>query len=390
MGRFQFLSLCFLLQLLLQCTESFDIQAFNFDRILVVEGTITNELKQQVVKLSRSIPLDATVPDIEENADVQVVDTDGQAFQFSFDPATGVYRSDVAFAARPESAYTLIINTQDGRVYTSSEVVLPPIVPIARVYAEISSDAGANGIDIFVDSEEAPDEVRYFRYEYEETYKIKVPQPSHFTWAIEDYDVGSGLYEISLTRRKPETICYSSNYSTGILQSSTRELERNRIFRFPIQHIYRRNPILRERYSILAKQYVQSLQAHTFYQTLNDLGGQGSLLSEVQPGFPPGNISSSDNSDERVVGFFEASSVSTKRMYTNYKEFVFEFPPYFIACDRIRMFPYAEMIQKLEKEHFQIVDYEEQGPVKLYHLYKEQCTDCTTFSSNVKPAFWED
>ena len=59
-----------------------------------------------------------------------------------------------------------------------------------------------------------------------------------------------------------------------------------------VRFINRNNYIISHRYSILVRQFVQSNEAFTFYETLNDLSRNESLFSETQPGFLAGNVSS--------------------------------------------------------------------------------------------------
>lgn len=376
--------------LLTACTEPFTIETIELDTVLIVEGLITDELKHHSIKLSRSTQLEDAAVHLEYQAQVQITSSDGQTFQFTQDEATGDYTSQAAFQAKPQIDYTLTIHTQDGGSYQSKPVRLPPTAQIDRVYAETMVFNDLEGVMIFVDTQAGAEETPYLRYEYESTYKIEVPKPSSWNWEVEDYDFRSGYYEIGLTRREPETICYSSYASSGILQASAAEFTQGNVVRYPIHFLYKGEPSLRERYSILVKQYVQNIEAYTFYRTLHDLGMSESLLSQAQPGFVPGNVESTVHPNEKVLGFFEASTVSSKRIYFNYKDFGFEFPPYQEDCTLIKIFPTAGLLDKLERQDYQIQDFEEDGPVKLYHIYKEACTDCTTFSSNIKPVFWID
>ncbi len=347
-------------------------------------------MKHHRVKLSRSTPLEDAERQVENQAQVQIESSEGKTYEFTQDVETGQYISTSAFQAEPETNYTLKISTIDGRSYQSKPVQLPPTAQIDRVHTEPIVFDGLEGIMIFVDAKEGTGEAPYLRYEYEVTYKIKVPKPSNWAWEIQGYDFRSGFYDLNLTRRKPETICYSMYRSAGILQASIAEFTQGKVLRYPLHFLYKGDPALRERYSILVKQYVQNLEGYTFFRTLNDLGMSESLLSQGQPGFVSGNIESVTDPKEKVLGFFEASTVSSQRIYFNYKDFGFEFPPYHEDCTRIKIFPTATLLDKLERQDYQIQDFEEDGPVKLFHIYKEACTDCTTFSSNMKPDFWVD
>src|SRR5690606_7034393 len=116
------------------CTEPYEIETVNYENVLVVESTITDEFKQQIVKLSRTSSLEDTSVLIENNATVTVVSNNGDNFSFSQDNETGFYVSDQPFSAQPNTSYTLNIVTQDGKRYTSSSVVLPPVVEMDEVY----------------------------------------------------------------------------------------------------------------------------------------------------------------------------------------------------------------------------------------------------------------
>ena len=88
------------------CTEPYEIETVNYENVLVVESTITDELKPQIVKLSRTSSLEDTSVLIENNATVTVVSNNGDNFSFSQDNDTGFYISNQSFRAQPNTSYT--------------------------------------------------------------------------------------------------------------------------------------------------------------------------------------------------------------------------------------------------------------------------------------------
>src|SRR5690606_28802170 len=103
-------------------------------------------------------------------------------------------------------------------------------------------------------------------------------------------------------------ICYSTQSSDKIIVATTSNLSEDRIDAFPVRFISAKDPIITNRYSINVIQYVQSLEAYTFYRTLGQMAGTGgNILSQNQPGFFSGNLSSDSDPDEKVIGFFEVS-----------------------------------------------------------------------------------
>lgn len=383
------------------CTEPFEIETIDFESVLVVESTITDEFKPQIVKLSRTSSLENPEILIVDDANVNVAGSNGDTFSFYWDSETGNYISEGSFNAQPGVSYTLNIITSDGKRYTSSAVSVPQTVEIGELYAERIVDAtdDKDGVQVLVNTEDPTGNAKYFRYEYEETYKIVAPYPSPFNSEIINYNPSNGSYEVILTSREPEEICYSTEISTGINQTTTTELNENRVFRFPVRYLSKLDAKMQTRYSILVKQYVQSVEAYTFYKIIKELGSIESLLSQGQPGYVAGNMVSEANPDEKVLGFFEVSSTTSKRIYFNYDDFGLEKPPYFVDCDLL-LLDYRDNTELdndpnereiiytyLKYYDYQVVNFS-QG--FLYTIAKPECTVCTYFSSNVRPDFWED
>ncbi|PKV49619.1 uncharacterized protein DUF4249 [Aquimarina sp. MAR_2010_214] len=389
------------------CTEPFDIKTIDFENILVVESTLTNELKQQIIKLSRTTTLENLNVVIENNASVTVKASNGNVFNFSQDLTTGEYLSDIEFQALKDVTYTLHITTKEGKNYISSAVTLPPTIEIDSLYSELISKDDQEGVQVFVNTSDPTKKTKYFKYEYEETYKVVAPFPSSYLAEIVNFEIinGDEKYDVHTTSRTPEEVCYSTVKSEGILQIATSNLNENEVFRFPIRFMNKNSGMLRDRYSILVKQYVQSPEAYIFYKTIKELGNTESLLSQNQPGYIVGNINMVTNSDEKVLGFFEVSSVTSKRIYFNYTDFGVEKPPYLIEdCESPLRLDYRKTGTKrnedgslepndranirisIRRYNYQIIYFHH----PFYHIIKQECSVCTSISSNVKPDFWED
>ena len=167
----------------------------------------------------------------------------------------------------------------------------------------------------------------------------------------------------------------------------------------------RNNYIISHRYSILVKQYVQTSEAHQFYKSLKELSSSESLFSQTQPGFLVGNVFSESDSSEKVLGFFEVSSVSSKRVYFNYKDlFPGEIlPPYYINCtyffspalitrDMLTGIITESPLQDAIKRGEQFLEENLlDGELVIgapYEMVLPPCGDCTVLGSNVVPDFW--
>jgi hypothetical protein len=190
-------------------------------------------------------------------------------------------------------------------------------------------------------------------------------------------------------------VCYGTQNSTEIILISTAELNENRVD-FPVRFISDQNTIISHRYSILVSQYVESLAAYTYYKTLKKISSSGSLLSPLQPGFLTGNIKSTTNPDDKIIGYFDVASVSSKRIYFNYADLFpgESLPPYYTNCLREDLnFCFAgigcdgdNLVYGFSNN---TLTYAANSGIK-YFVYPAPCGDCTTFSSNIKPPFWQD
>jgi hypothetical protein len=400
------------------CREEIALETETFESVLVVEATITNELKQHEVKVSRTYLLEEIEPVIENNADVSVTDNTGNSFNFSQN-SEGVYVSDSAFEALPNVEYTLIINTVDGKTYTSNTQILSPISQINNLYAEhVNDDVKGDGIQVFVDSDNSNTEAKYFRYQYEETYQVVAPLYfeeesllTNFEFLNGSPNVGAVSYDTEFVLRNEEQqTCYASATNTEIIQTTTNELDNNIVLRFPIRFIRSDDGLLRDRYSILVEQYSQSIESYSFYSIISELGNIESVLSQNQPGYVEGNVTASNN--ERVVGFFEVASVSKERLFFNYFDFNIAQPDYLYECEFIEL-DYTDnaicgqclppnsknqrheiyrLLTEFENENLDYHIIERPTPTinALWRISNPECTDCTTVGSNIKPDFWVD
>ncbi|MEM9326767.1 MAG: DUF4249 domain-containing protein [Bacteroidota bacterium] len=114
---------------LTSCEEIISIDLPTDDNLVIVEGFITNELRTQEVRLSRSQGFnepseDTTIP----GASVSVFDLSGNVFTFQFD--SGVYKSDSLFAGEVGRRYGLVVVLPEGDTITSPFVTMPEVVPI--------------------------------------------------------------------------------------------------------------------------------------------------------------------------------------------------------------------------------------------------------------------
>lgn len=377
---------------IVSCTEPYALQSNTYESALVVEAVLTNEAKQHEVKLTKTYRLEENENEVETGAVVKIYGDDGSVQDF--EEIDGIYKSTNIFQAIAGVKYKLTIETSNGNNYVSNLETLTTVTPLEEITASAVTNNGVRGVEIAANSYDPLNTSKYYRYTYEETYKVIVPRwsPNKLTFTSDNEII------ISL-RDDPQTrTCYTTNKSNNIILASTIEMTEDRVTNFPVKFIPQNNYSIANRYSILVKQYVESFNSYNFYRILKSFSNSENVLSQIQPGFIYGNIQCTNNPNEKVIGIFNVASVSSKRIFFNYEE-IFPgelFPDYLDTCD-IKEFDSscfgpscaANGFYSLKSNYMsgKLVYYASEGVT--FKMVKPVCGDCTTFSSNVIPAFWE-
>lgn len=393
-----------LISILTSCTDPYILKTNNYEEAIVVEATITNELKHQEVKVTKTYRLEQNSPTIVTDAVVIVSDNLGHIYEFT--QVNGTYISVNEFQAVPNVSYQLKIITDDEKTYLSTNQILTQESPIQDIVPTVVTKDGVKGVNMVVNSFDPTNNSKYYRFEYEETNKIIAPRwvPVKGVGTFFNDSSGHLSGSIDLVPRTTEArVCYNTKKSDQIIITNTNDLSEDRV-NFPVRFIKSSDYIIANRYSIMVKQYVQNLAAYTYYKTLKELSGSGSILSQNQPGFFAGNIKRVENTDEKVIGYFEVASVSSKRIFFNFNEIFpgMTYPKYPYNCEVDPLHPTDD------PEHFlkfcfgqppclgamlisgfqnnSICYYSNNG--NIYEIYNTPCGDCTSFSSNIVPSFW--
>ena len=386
-----------ILFLFFSCVEPIDVETITFENYLVVEASITNELKKHTVKLSRTIEIDQSSESKETGANVVIKDNLGNNYQFK-EVSSGEYESLNEFIAEENKEYTLIITTRTGNTYTSNAQKLTSEAQIEKLTTKVkTSIEGFEGVEIAVQGFSLNNNSNYYRYTYEETYKISPP-----FWSDEELSIVSDRrpFQVEVVKRTVDNEnCYKTINSAQLILNETKTLAEDRV-NFPVRFILNTDFIISKRYSILVKQYVQTFEAYNYFNTLKKLSSSENVFNQAQPGFVTGNIVSEDNQNEKVIGFFEVSSVSEKRIFFNYEDI---FPnnsiDFLASCDFVAPIlfdaytgdsPLVNLLKDNSHTYYKENDTGLPYFEGKYLLVPKICGDCTVLGSNVKPTFWVD
>ena len=378
------------------CIDPFEPETITFESALVVEATITDEVKSQEIFLSRTFEFEADGPERERNASVRITDDAGNSFDFN-EVTDGTYQSVLPFGAEAGRSYSLQIQTSDGRTYSSEASQIPEPLDMEQLYADrIINDDGNEGVGIFVDSFDPSGNSRNYRYVYEETYKIIAPKWTEFD--LESTGIECGVDVIPKT--VDDRICYNTEISTNLIITDTNGFSEDRVTAFMVRFINRNNFILSHRYSILVKQLVQSATAYEFFETLNEFSGSESLFAQTQVGFLNGNVFSDTDEEEKVLGYFDLAATSEQRIFFNWEDLFpgEDLPPFVNECNEtapMLISPGGARCVLAPQVETGIVSYVNPNeppidPGGPYRVVPRVCGDCRELGELAIPEFWTE
>ena len=437
----------------LGCVEEVDIRTdaravAEVQNALVVEATLTDELRTQEVILSRPadfendsiIKFDERDPStglygIQDpnirpilyvsGASVSVEDDNGGNFAFT-EGSPGRYFSNQPFAAQTGREYRLRITLPDGTEIRSGFERLAGTASLTGLRAERSTDPLlGTGVRFTVDGDTEPNDPAYLRYTFEETFKVIAPlwTPEDFLLTFYDPCADPVEYAIEIVARtREEQVCYRTEASKTIIQATTEGLAGGQIRNLPVHFLPQEEYKIAHRYSILVRQHVEDLNAYLYYDRLRNFSQEGNVFAQVQPGDLQGNMQAENTAGVKVIGYFSVASVSERRIFLNYEDlFPGEpEPPYIVSCrvvssltshpSRCPVVPnpdsgggcplsvielldlgdlirYVGIVNEFNGSEFP--DIEAVCPGE--YLYTSRvCGDCTVLGSNVPPDFWTE
>ena len=250
-----------------------------------------------------------------------------------------------------------------------------------------------DGIAINVSTTAEAGASNFYKYEYEETYKIV----SRYRFGRDiKYDmVLDSLYDVP--KDYEENVCFKTNSSNELIIGSTHELSENSVQNKLIHFIPVKDPRISFRYSVEITQLSLSQQQYDYYRTLQEMSVNNSLFSQTQPGFLSGNIYN-ENGGQEAIGLFTVSSVSKNRIFFDFEDFHSppELPTY-LASECEILIP--DLFDDFERDW--LIDLVSNDQVKLYDIIPTgipnvifyavtapNCIDCRFYGKTETPDFW--
>jgi hypothetical protein len=340
---------------------------------MVVEGLITDQKNSYQIKISRSNPIGSkNVFSPVHGCTVSVSDDLGNRYMLS-EKKYGIYVSDsLVFQGVTGRKYVLHISS-NNHFYESEPMEMKPVPPIDSAYADLEYNDSYSlgqvvpGYQVYLNTHDPLNLSRFYRWEFEETWEFRLPY----------------MYPSIINR-----ICWKSGYSNKIYIKNTSALKENRITRYPLNFITTETDRLKVKYSILLKQYSLNEDEYLYWEKLQKTTENVGGLYDMVPVSIQGNIHCIDNPEEKVLGFFSVSSVSSNRIFIKNK--LIDFPDFYRKCP-IDTVPAGQFIPNLGVFVFIIVRLNDWPPTfKTFYVLtdKKECIDCSLNGTNKMPDYW--
>lgn len=386
-----------------KCVDPYVPELKGYESILVVEGLITDENTSYTVKLSRSVQHQDTVAEAISDAVVYISDGSSKDFYLK-GSGNGVYKTDsTEFRGAIGNTYILHIQTAEGNIYESEPYTMEAVSDIDNIYYARDQEIGSSGtlmnegLRIFLDSRGGIN--KYYRWEYEETWKFKVPFPRKYDYVNETIivpiaDVKEYCYKM---RKSQEIIIYSSfdNKSDRVEGQNISFIDPKKSDRLLLQ------------YSIQMKQYSVSEKEYDFWYNMKQINEKGGSIYSLQP-FPViSNIKNVSDPEERILGYFQVSAVKEKRKFISFSDLAgMNFPNYRNPCKRVEMAPkdyprslfsppltWNDLYEMYSTSGYYFVEpFYKAGTEVLEKMVfaKPECANCEITGIETKPDYWID
>ncbi|WP_416865786.1 MAG: DUF4249 domain-containing protein [Imperialibacter sp.] len=374
---------CILIALLLStCVEPFEPEDPGFKSVLVVDGFISNSTEPYTITLSRTAPLSSPGALPEAGAAVSVVDEEGEVYLF-VETAPGVYQSDPnVFIGHIGGKYQLSIVASSGDQYQSDIVQLKQSPPIDSVYYErelrLTDVAGEvnDGISIFVDAHDSTGQTRFYRYDYIETYEVKLSYPGDW--------VADPTQDAFVVRNPRLGLCYATHPGSNILVANTSSYTEDRVKKLEVTYVSTGGYKLSGLYSILVKQYALSEPSYRYWYELQKTSESLGTLFDPQPYEIRGNIRQVNDPEAAVLGYFDAGAVSEKMLFVDKVTLLGQGVQYpSDPCIAELRYPLTAVDFGLYRQWDYLI-----AAIEPIVMIPAECGDCRYHGTLEKPAFW--
>lgn len=369
--KVKFTHLSVLILLLGSCTERLILKFDDASSILVVDGKITNAEGPYEVRLFRTADINVPISfNPEEGAVISIYDDKGNSDTF-VETTPGVYNNITSsFQGTVGHSYWIEIQTLDGRKFESDPEVIPPEILIDSIYGEDSrildnNGKYINGAKFYIDAVSSSNESHYMRWSYQESWEWHSP------------------YFIPKTKH-PAQVCYPYRSSDNILIFNGSKFN-NKEFKYLYTNFINVDDVkLNHNYFLDISLYSINVRNYKFWKNIQEVNQDIGGIYDLIPSNAEGNICACEN-DGTIIGYFEASSVSTMNQIFTESDFEQDFSEYPNECEDIII---KTMFGPPDSLRYHIIESYIEEMMTVYIVKLNHCYDCNVKYSPLKPSFW--
>jgi hypothetical protein len=363
------------------CVSPYEADIENEPQLISIEASLIKGEPEQTVKVSITASLNSSTFIPVRGCDVSLIDEFDNAWHFR-DLTGGIYRTSVPDEELIHGHnYKIRVITSDGNVYESDYEMLNSGIEVDSLYYDIEdkvdniSGEPYTGIQFFLDVKAGEEESRYFRWRIDETYEYTSFAPISYFYLDDSHTPILPADPWAVYR------CWQGGEISGLFQSSTMNLFQNEKKRIHLNYVSALTERLRIKYSLQVKQYTLSEDAYNYFEQNRLATEEADGLYTRQPRQPITNIVNVDDESERVLGYFWASTQTSKRI------FVPRIEEMEVPAEECAYWEYSDLEDG--EGPFPIYLFDDKNSGKLY-VSSRDCFDCTRRGgSNTRPDYWE-
>ncbi|RYF95018.1 MAG: DUF4249 family protein [Chitinophagaceae bacterium] len=175
-----------------------------------------------------------------------------------------------------------------------------------------------------------------------------------------------------------------------ILIGSTAKQQLDVMYRAPLVFIPNGDEKLAVRYSIMVRQYAIDKAGYEFYEMMRKNTESLGTIFDAQPAEIKGNIHSTNNPDELVIGYVSAASLEQKRYFISRVQVLdWNFSEY---CPEIQVLNVPDSVKAAFDGGGGIFDaiYSQPSGAVVYYLFSDlPCIECPARGGSlIKPIYW--
>ncbi len=287
------------------------------------------------VKLSNGLSVfaDTSFNNPVQKAKIQLFDDEGNTELFT-EVNEGVYVTGGVIQGKVGHAYSISIETQDGKIFKSAPDVINPVGEIeqinysyeARTVLVNNIETAADVFNVSVDASSGPSgSNNYVRWRFTGTYKVITRPELHvMVYFTPPANIVPDPYPCSGWVAGPEPfaqvsectccICWVNQFELMPTVSDGQLISNNQYQNVQVGEVPINGLTFTEKYLVEVEQMSLTKPAFDFFSLIRTMKLNASSLFQPPPGQIKGNITAL-NSTDSVVGLFWATSINRKYMY---------------------------------------------------------------------------